>query len=82
MTAGNEGSKRSRVKRPLEAVPRLTLTKEEAANSLGISVDSFERYVQPYIKTIAPSRGIVLIPVGELERWVRENARYLAGQVA
>ena len=80
--AGPAKGRHRQAKRPLEAIPRITLTKQEAADALGMSVDSFERYVQPFVKTIALSRGLVLIPVDELKRWARENARYLAGEVA
>ena len=31
----------------LAPIPRFALTREEAAPSLGMSLDSFERYVQP-----------------------------------
>ena len=54
-------------------VSRLALTRAEAAEALGISVDSFERYVQPEIRLVRRN-SIRLIPVGELERWVDENA--------
>ena len=55
------------------AVPRVTLTKSEAAAALGISVDSFGRHVQPELRLIRRGR-MRLIPVSELERWVAENA--------
>ena len=49
-------------------VPRVALTRREAAASLGISLDSFERHVQPHVKIIR--RGALrLIAVPELERW-------------
>lgn len=54
-------------------VPRLTLTKAEAAEALGMSVNSFERHVQPELRCVR--RGSMrLFPVRELERWVDENA--------
>lgn len=59
-----------------EPVPRYALTRREAAASLGMSVDTFERKVQPVIKVI-PCGQLVLVPPGELERWVRDNARHL-----
>lgn len=64
--------------RPVEPVKRLTLTKKEAAASLGVSVDTFERRIQPFLKVI-PCGQLLLVPVAELERWVRANAHYLAG---
>jgi len=53
--------------------PRIALTRAEAAEALGISVDSFERYVQPEIRLIRRN-SIRVVPVRELERWVDENA--------
>ena len=54
------------------SVPRIALTKAEAAESLGMSVDSFERYVQDDVKLVRRGR-LVLVPVRELERWVERN---------
>ena len=55
--------------RPVERVPRLLLTRQEASASLGMSVDTFERGVQPFIKVV-PCGQLVLVPGLELERWV------------
>ena len=38
--------------RPLAPVPRYTLTRREAAASLGISINHFERKVQPDLKVV------------------------------
>jgi hypothetical protein len=56
--------------------PRIALTRVEAAVSLGMSVDSFERYVQPEIRLVRCGR-LRLAPVSELERWVEENAEHI-----
>jgi hypothetical protein len=56
-------------------VPRVALTKVEAAAALGISVDSFERHVQPELRVIRRGR-MRLVPVSELERWARQNASF------
>ena len=64
------------VARPLQPVPRYTLTRREAAASLGISLNHFERRVQPELKVVA-SGQLILIPVSELERWVQRHARYM-----
>ncbi len=56
-------------------LPRFALTRAEAARSLGLSVDSFERYCQPDLKLVRRGR-LRLVPVSELERWVRENAEH------
>ena len=59
--------------RPLAPVPRYTLTRREAAASLGISINHFERKVQPVVL----SGQLILIPVAELERWVQRHAHQL-----
>jgi hypothetical protein len=65
--------------RAVEPVRRYALTKREAAASLGMSVDTFERRVQPFLKVI-PCGQLVLVPPEELEKWVRANARHLVDQ--
>jgi hypothetical protein len=63
------------------AVPRLALTRAEAAAALGVSIDSFKRYVQPDVRVVR--RGSVrLIPVAELERWLEANAERVLGDAA
>jgi hypothetical protein len=58
-------------------VPRLALTKVEAAESLGMSVDSFERYVMPDVRVVRQGR-LVLVSTRELEAWLdRSGARTL-----
>jgi hypothetical protein len=54
-------------------VPRLALTREEAAAALGMSLDSFERHVQPTLRLVRLGR-MRLVPIAELERWLEENA--------
>jgi excisionase family DNA binding protein len=54
-------------------IPRLALTREEAAAALGMSLNSFERHVQPTIRLVRLGR-MRLVPVSELERWLAENA--------
>jgi hypothetical protein len=55
------------------SVPRIALTKVEAAASVGMSVDSLERYVLPDLRIVRKGK-LVLIAVAELERWVERNA--------
>src|SRR4051812_19494418 len=50
-------------------VPRLACGREEAAEALGISLDSFERYVQPHIR---------MVPRGQVEDRPDPRARALA----
>jgi hypothetical protein len=62
-------------------VERIALTKPEAAASLGMSVDSLERYVIPDVKVIRKGK-LVLVDVDELRRWSRENsARTVEGGI-
>jgi len=71
-------SQAARAGRPLQPVPRLLLSRKEAAAALGVSVDTFERRVQPVIKLV-PCGQLLLVPVKELERWCEEHAHYMAG---
>jgi excisionase family DNA binding protein len=57
----------------LAPIPRVSLTRAEAAAALGLSLDSFERYVQGSLRMIRLGR-MRLVPVSELERWAEENA--------
>jgi hypothetical protein len=54
-------------------IPRLALSREEAAAALGMSLDSFERHVQPTMRLVRLGR-MRLVPVRELERWLDEHA--------
>ena len=54
-------------------VPRVALSRQEAAIWLGMSIDSFERHVQPELRLIGRGK-LRLVPVAELERWANENA--------
>ena len=63
---------------PPTGVQRVALTRPEAAAALGMSIDSFERHVQPELRIIRRGR-MRLIPVHELERWAAENAAFTLG---
>jgi hypothetical protein len=69
-------STRNRRVRPVAPVERILYTREEAATALGMSVDTFERRVQPFIKVV-PCGALVQVPPEELRRWARERARML-----
>jgi hypothetical protein len=77
-TTGDARASGTRTKRPrsVQPVPRYTLTRREAATSLGISLNHFERRVQPELKVVL-SGQLILIPVAELERRVQRNAHPL-----
>jgi len=57
----------------VSAVPRVALTREEAAASLGIGLDSFERHVQPDVRMVRRGK-LRLVPIVELERWADAQA--------
>ena len=60
--------------RPRElGLKRLALSPEEAAKVLGISRDSFDRYVKPEVRLVRRGR-LVLVPTAELERWLYRSA--------
>jgi hypothetical protein len=59
-------------------VPRVALTRAEAAESLGMSLDSFERYVQPELRLVRRGR-LRLVAVRELERWIDANSERVLG---
>jgi excisionase family DNA binding protein len=58
---------------PSKPIPRLALSKREAAEALGISVDHLERYVLEHVR-VAYVGSRRLIPVLELERYLAEHA--------
>jgi hypothetical protein len=62
-------------------LPRLALKREEAAASLGMSLDSFEKHVQPSI-SMCRLGSMRLVPVGELERWLEHNCEPTLGKAA
>jgi excisionase family DNA binding protein len=58
----------------LKAEPgKLALTKAEAADALGMSVDHFERHVMADLRIVRSGR-LRLIPVAELEAWLGRSA--------
>jgi hypothetical protein len=57
---------------------RLAITRAEAARALGVSINSFERHVQPELKIVRRGK-LRLIPVREIERWLEENAEWTLG---
>lgn len=55
------------------SIPRLALTPREAAAAIGVGEDFFSEHVRPELQLIRRGRK-VLVPVAELERWMRANA--------
>jgi excisionase family DNA binding protein len=63
---------------PGRATPRLALSKTEAAQALGVSVDFLEDHVLPELRVVRVGRRR-LIAVAELERWLAEGAKRASG---
>jgi hypothetical protein len=64
---------------PTLPIPRVALTRDEAAAALGMSLDSFERHVQPELRLIRRGK-LRLVPVCELERWADAAAERTIGR--
>ena len=58
------------------AIEPLALSKPDAAAVMGLSVDSFERYVMADVRCVRRGR-MRLYPVDELRRWLEQNAERL-----
>jgi hypothetical protein len=57
----------------------LALNRSEAAEALGMSLDSFERHVQPELRLVRRGK-LRLVAVDELQRWLDRHAeRVLEG---
>ena len=64
------------------AVSRIALTVAEAAETLGVSRDTFERHVMPELSLVRVGRRL-LVPKKELERWIeREMAMPLVAELS
>jgi excisionase family DNA binding protein len=67
-------SARDRIGLTDAGIPRLALTKAEAAMTLGVSVDFLEAHVLHDLRIVRCGRRR-LIPVAELERWLQDSSR-------
>lgn len=56
-----------------QPVPRLALSKLEAAEALGVGPDFFDEHIAPELRIVRRGRRR-LIAVTELERWLAANA--------
>jgi hypothetical protein len=63
------------VARPAERVVRLTYTRRQAADALGVSSSTIDRRVVPVLRTFLNDWGMRLIPVDELQRYVAEHTQ-------
>jgi excisionase family DNA binding protein len=48
----------------------LAVSRDEAAQQFGVSLDTFERHVQPHLRTVKVGRR-VLVPCAELQNFLR-----------
>lgn len=56
-----------------QPLPRLALSPDEAAASLGVSRDYFDEHVRPELRVVRRGRR-VLVSVNELERWLGRSS--------
>jgi hypothetical protein len=63
-------------------VARLAYTRRQAAEALGISISTIDRRVVPAIDTVKTPWGQRLIPVDELERFMREHLELRRAPIA
>jgi excisionase family DNA binding protein len=64
--------------RPGPSVPRLALSKAEAALALGVSVDFLEEHVMHELRVVRRGRRR-LIPITELQNWLDRGAARTLG---
>jgi predicted DNA-binding transcriptional regulator AlpA len=60
-------------------VRRLLLTRQEAAEVLGMSLSHFQRHVQPYLRCVY-SGQLRLYRLADIEAWIEEHAVVPAGR--
>lgn len=63
--------------RPIGAVPRVLLTRTEAAASCGVSESFFRSEIEPHLKVVI-LKSLVQVPVGEIEEYAKREARHVA----
>ena len=61
-------------------VPRLALSRSEAADALGVSIDFLEQHVLHDLRMVRRGRRL-LIPLSELQRWIDSNAHRTLGDI-
>ena len=61
-------------------VERLAYTRTQAAEALGVSRSTFDRRVLPLLEMLEMPWGTRLVPVDELERFVKERRRPARGR--
>jgi hypothetical protein len=58
----------------VQPVPRLSLTREETADALGISVGTLDAWTREYGVPHIRLRRVVLYPIHQLQKWLTENS--------
>lgn len=58
-----------------QSVPRLALTRAEAAKALGVSLPHFRRHIQPELEVIRSGRK-VLVTIDALAKWAERSASH------
>jgi hypothetical protein len=59
--------------REVDRPERLAYSRHQAAEALGVSISTIDRRVVPSVQTVKTPWGQRLIPVAELERFLREH---------
>jgi hypothetical protein len=59
--------------REVDEAERLACSRKQAAEALGVSVSTIDRRVIPALSTVKTPWGQRLIPVAELERFIRDH---------
>jgi excisionase family DNA binding protein len=59
------------------AVPRIAMSKQEAASALGVSIDFFDEHIARDLRMVRVGRRR-LVPIAELERWLDDHADHVA----
>jgi hypothetical protein len=68
-------AERDSILRSADSVVRLTYTRSQAAEALGVSRSTFIRRVLPFMETVEMPWGAIMITADELERLVAEQRR-------
>lgn len=59
-------------------VEPICVTREQAAQMLGVGLTAFDEYVKPDLALVRSVGSKVLVPVSELRRWAERNAERVA----
>ncbi|MGH2781597.1 MAG: recombinase family protein [Gaiellaceae bacterium] len=68
--------------REVDRVDRLAYSRKQAAEALGVSISTIDRRIVPAVRTVKTPWGQRLIPVAELQRFIREHLQPAQGRVS